>query len=435
MFFSLDDFIFVGIFPALILFYCNSGINIIKYHQKLEENNTEIIKEKLDYTEQMAKFDSDYQKKTSNTQKNALIMVFVFLLLCLGIRYVQTSDILTKLDSPSDLNNKSDTMFLSSDNRYTTTDGRLSFEIPVGFEVHPEFESIFFNETISLGIDSYNQLNNMRSCYEDIATNLALNFGLSSWTDYEEMKSIRLGGATGSYADFLFFDGRYEWIIRAIFLPSADIFIQLVTFSENGDVIQDMMNHLTNSLTFQIETHLTVEDRVSGNSFQSSNDGSLMVLETDGTYRYYQSSEDLTDNYYQGTYEVFYGDEAMAEMSNLTQYGLDIFELLAYVEQQEEHGYVVGLSMDNSHLAFSFDDDGNIIGINPDLPRETVKRTDFCTLITYPEIIVTGGQTIEANSKLNPYIGYYLESKNGMELTNCNNLSVALWVKQENTED
>lgn len=51
-------------------------------------------------------------------------------------------------------------------------------------------------------------------------------------------------------------------------------------------------------------------DYLTGNKWRGT-DGSLIALDTDGTYKYYNSSEDLNNNYFKGTFIVRSGQEAI----------------------------------------------------------------------------------------------------------------------------
>ncbi len=51
-------------------------------------------------------------------------------------------------------------------------------------------------------------------------------------------------------------------------------------------------------------------DYLTGNSWEGT-DGSLIDLETDGTYKFYNSSADKSNNYYSGKFEVKNGQEAI----------------------------------------------------------------------------------------------------------------------------
>ena len=45
---------------------------------------------------------------------------------------------------------------------------------------------------------------------------------------------------------------------------------------------------------------------ISDYEWQASGDGSIIVCDEDGAFKYYRSAEDLTDSYYEGTYEFYF---------------------------------------------------------------------------------------------------------------------------------
>ena len=75
-------------------------------------------------------------------------------------------------------------------------------------------------------------------------------------------------------------------------------------------------------------------DYLTGNKWEAT-DGSLIDLNTDGTYRFYRSSADKTNNYYTGNFEVLNGQDAInylineydfdedSQRSVMTQYGVE----------------------------------------------------------------------------------------------------------------
>ena len=51
-------------------------------------------------------------------------------------------------------------------------------------------------------------------------------------------------------------------------------------------------------------------DYLTGNKWRGT-DGSLIALDTDGTYKYYNNMDDLSNNYFKGTFTVRNGQEAI----------------------------------------------------------------------------------------------------------------------------
>ena len=72
--------------------------------------------------------------------------------------------------------------------------------------------------------------------------------------------------------------------------------------------------------------------------WQSSEDSSLIVCETDGSFKYYQSAEDLTNNYFEGTYEFYMGKKAVTYITTqLSDYGVTKEELEGIYDRNEEY--------------------------------------------------------------------------------------------------
>ena len=62
-------------------------------------------------------------------------------------------------------------------------------------------------------------------------------------------------------------------------------------------------------------------------------DGSVIYFEEDGTYIWYQDDTDHTDNYYVGTYELYFGEDATDYIVNdLVEYGITQDEMDEYLE-------------------------------------------------------------------------------------------------------
>lgn len=73
-------------------------------------------------------------------------------------------------------------------------------------------------------------------------------------------------------------------------------------------------------------------------NWQASGDSSLIVCETDGSFRYYQSAEDLTNYYYEGTYEFYMGKKAVTYITTeLSDYGVTREELEEVFDRNEEY--------------------------------------------------------------------------------------------------
>lgn len=72
--------------------------------------------------------------------------------------------------------------------------------------------------------------------------------------------------------------------------------------------------------------------------WQGSQDNSLIVCEPDGTFKYYRLADDLTDNYFGGTYEFYMGEDAVTYITeDLSAYGVTKDELETVFDNNEEY--------------------------------------------------------------------------------------------------
>ena len=102
-------------------------------------------------------------------------------------------------------------------------------------------------------------------------------------------------------------------------------------------------------------------------NWQGTEDGSLLVFEQDGTFRYYRSADDLTDSYYEGTYVFHVGAEAVTYITTtLSKYGVTEEELVGIFDRNEEYE-------ESNFVCFSLNNEACIIGgeNSVDTPYET----------------------------------------------------------------
>lgn len=136
---------------------------------------------------------------------------------------------------------------------------------------------------------------------------------------------------------------------------------------ENGD-------ELMSSIEDQFETD-EVADVISGYTWEEV-DGSLLELKSNNTFRYYRDKNDLSNNYYEGTYKVYCGEEAVKYISeDLSKYNLT----------EEEQRNIFTRS--------------DIYSIN----------NYYCLVLNNKTCIVNGKNTL-ANPTLTPYYGFYIDN-------------------------
>ena len=109
--------------------------------------------------------------------------------------------------------------------------------------------------------------------------------------------------------------------------------------------------------------------------WQASGDASLIVCKKDGSFKYYQSAEELNDNYYEGTYEFYMGEDAVDYIT---------IELSAYGVTREE-------------LEGVFD------------RNENYDESNFVIFVLNNEACIMDGENVVDSPYQTPYFGFYLE--------------------------
>lgn len=110
--------------------------------------------------------------------------------------------------------------------------------------------------------------------------------------------------------------------------------------------------------------------------WQATGDGSLIVCESDGSFKYYQSAEDLTNNYFEGTYEFYMGKKAVTYITTeLSDYGVTKEELEEVFDRNEEYD-----------------------------------ESNFVVFVLNNEACMIDGENVVESPYRTPYYGFYLES-------------------------
>ncbi len=110
--------------------------------------------------------------------------------------------------------------------------------------------------------------------------------------------------------------------------------------------------------------------------WQETGDGSLIVCESDGSFKYYQSAEDMTNNYFEGSYEFYMGKKAVTYITTeLSEYGVTKDELKGVFDRNEEYD-----------------------------------ESNFVIFVLNNEVCIVDGENMVESPYRTPYFGFYLES-------------------------
>lgn len=130
-------------------------------------------------------------------------------------------------------------------------------------------------------------------------------------------------------------------------------------------------------------------------NWQGTQDGSLLVFEEDNTFRYYQSADDLTNYYFEGTYQFFIGAEAVTYLTTtLSDYGVTLDEI-------------------------------NTIFLN----NEQYYEANFMIYVLNNEACMIDGENTVDSPYQNPYMGFCLE-ENGtiyLDVANMNSANYSMY--------
>lgn len=186
---------------------------------------------------------------------------------------------------------------------------------------------------------------------------------------------------------------------------------------DDVNVVWRSLNGLCESLTFEVGN----QDYISGNTFLCG-DGSQVCLQNDGSYRYYRSEDDHENQYYEGVYEVYYGQAAVDKVVSMTEYGLTEEEL-NQVLSANMNGYVPGGSTPDDYLYYE--------GVLEDTrERYTVCLDTFYAVILHNQRLVYSPENVREGGNSTLYIGFYIPELEMADLTNCNAMSHTQWTFQ-----
>lgn len=123
------------------------------------------------------------------------------------------------------------------------------------------------------------------------------------------------------------------------------------------------------------ETGFSITDEFTGNSFRAS-DGSVIYFEEEGSFVWYQDDSDHSDNYYSGTYDVYFGEEAEDYIVNdLAEYGVTEEELEDYYERN--------------------------------ITKDLLIRQHLCCIVLHTEELIIGGGNQRDEPYDKNYMGFY----------------------------
>ena len=252
--------------------------------------------------------------------------------------------------------------------------------------------------------------------YEGQFDTLSAPENLTAWQFGDGMECLT-ADLTGVYESVLY-------CTKIIIAPQKNLVLtfdaQAYKDQQEPTVVWMVLNQLCESLTFEIGTR----DEISGNTFLCG-DGSQLCLQDSGDFRWYSSAEDHEKPYYEGVYEVYYGQAAMDKVASMTEYGLTMEEL-ERVLAANMNGYIPGGSKPSDYLYATGELEDN-------RERYQVCLDTFYAVILHNQRLVSSPEDVQEGGNSTLYIGFYLPELKMADLTNCNAASYTQWTFQEKT--
>ncbi len=366
--------------------------------------------------------------------KKILILMLACIMLFSGCGMIETAvDIATDVieeemqsysDSsmPSQENVKDDGA--DSDGAETLYDeGRFTFSVPSGYTSRDQSFSFFTDAgDAAMGINAVSVLGS--SSLDEIMPALLDVFAssgeiVSSSDELSDFVSIDGSACKYGWAEIAMTDTTYAYM-EFIMAPSKNLLISTMYQAQTQQgLIPDDLAEIRNSIEFTIG----LQDEITGGTFVNQNDFSELVLNSDATYTYYQTEGEHSDNYYSGTYEVFYGSDATAKLISMKDYGYTAEELDTAL-RNNMNGYA--LMSDNSMPIIG--EDGELVSSASD--TYFICEDTFHLIILTHETATVDGVSEDLGDVVVPFLGYYLPDMGGFDSLNLNTVSSQFWQRQ-----
>lgn len=295
------------------------------------------------------------------------------------------------------------------------TVGNISFEVPGDWEPIEGFEGSFTapDKKTAFQLQGESMLGSYspKEFYEELANSYSSSYTIT-YKD-EEVSSITTADGTECFA------GRIKMTANKV-LFNIDVLIApdkntVLTFAsqcpEGGELSADIRD-VTRTVVFNIGT----EDMASGRKFKMS-DGTEIHLNNDGSFKYFRETGKTDSDYFEGTYEAYYGQAAFDKIVSITEYGLTEEELEQTLSANM-NGYSVGGSMPYDY----FDDN-----TSKEEGYRICKDT-FYAIVLQTTLLNENGKISDSDNTV-LFLGYYLSELQQFDMLNANSYNYTQWTE------
>ena len=310
---------------------------------------------------------------------------------------------------------------------YTTcsTQG-VAFQIPADWTQAEEMDMFYTDKNEVYGLNGVSPLGSYepQAFFKELSAYYKSQFDtfsapeeLTAWQSSDGVECLT-ADLTGVYESVLY-------CTKIVIAPQKNLVLTFAAQAhkdrQEPTFVWMVLNQLCESLTFEVGS----QDYISGNTFLCG-DGSQLCLQDGEDFRWYQSAEDHESPYYEGVYEVYYGQAAMDKVASMTEYGLTMEEL-EQVLAANMNGYIPGGSRPSDYLYATGELEDN-------RERYQVCLDTFYAVILHNQRLASSPEDVREGGNSVLYIGFYLPELEMADLTNCNAMSNTQWTFQKKTD-
>ena len=300
--------------------------------------------------------------------------------------------------------------------KQTCTVGDISFEVPADWEAVNGLEGSFTSPDKKTAYQLQGE--SMLGSYtpDEFFHNLIDSYSSSYEIVRKEKGVSPLTTADGTEC----LAGRIEMIssntlfsIDVLIAPSKNTVLTYASQCSENNMPSSDIRDVTKTTVFNIAT----EDMASGRKFKISV-GTEIHLNDDGSFKYFETSGDPESSYFEGNYEVYYGQAAFDKIVSMSEYGFTKEELENTLSANM-NGYSIGGSSPMDY--FNNEDSSGKEGYR-------ICKDSFYTIIMHTNKLYENGKETESDGTA-LYFGYYIPEIEQFDLLSVNTVTYTQWTE------
>jgi len=302
----------------------------------------------------------------------------------------------------------------SANSKQTCTVGNVSFEVPSDWIEMSEYEGSFTSsdKKSAYQIQGESELGNFEP--EEFYSNLCDTYSSTyNIVNKEKLSSIKTADDTSCFVGRIKMTGKnILFNIDVLIAPDKNTVITFASQCAEENEPDTDIREVTKTVSFNIG----IEDMASGRKFTISQ-GTEIHLNDDGTFKYFETSGDPESSYFEGNYEVYYGQAAFDKLVSMKEYGLTEDEL-EHTLSANMNGYKIGGSRPMDYI----EDSQN----SSDEKFYRICRDTFYVIIMNTKTLTKDGNISYVDGTA-LYMGYYIPEIEQFDLLSVNTYTYTQW--------